>query len=363
MSARVFRAPGRVNLIGEHTDYNGGFVMPAAIGFYTSVTAKPRNDRKLILSSAQFEERYEVSLDEPISSRKAWCDYPLGTAFALEKAGYKLQGGELAFTSDVPIGAGLSSSAALEVSTALALATLSGHPVPTRRLAEICQHAESEYVGMKCGIMDQFISIHGVENHAILLDCRNLEFVPVPIPAHLRLIISNTKVKHELTGSAYNHRRRDCETAASFFGKPLLRDVTPAQFAAGESQLSPQVRMRARHVIGEIARTEHAAAALQSGDYKTFGDLMYASHESLKTDYEVSCAELDKLVEAAQTVKGVYGSRMTGAGFGGCTISLMEQDAVPAFLENVPPIYESSVGIKPDLYVCRPVNGAHEVTT
>ncbi len=362
MSHRTFRAPGRVNLIGEHTDYNGGFVMPAAIGFYTTVTARPRADRKLLLSSAQFSERFEVSLDEYQPRRNAWCDYPAGTAYSLEKAGYPLQGAELTFTSDVPIGAGLSSSAALEVSTALALASLSGHTIPDCRLAELCQQAESEYVGMKCGIMDQFISIHGVDNHAILLDCRSLAYKPVPIPENLRLVIANSKVKHELTGSSYNHRRRDCEAAAAFFGKPLLRDVTPRQFAERADQLTPQVRKRARHVIGEIERTEQAAVALQSGDYRKFGALMYASHESLKTDYEVSCPELDKLVEAARTVEGVYGSRMTGAGFGGCTVSLVEESAVLAFLERVPILYETAFGIKPDIYVCRPVNGAHEVT-
>ncbi|MBL8178927.1 MAG: galactokinase [Bryobacterales bacterium] len=360
MSPRVFRAPGRVNLIGEHTDYNGGFVMPAAIGFYTSVAVRPIEERKLVLSSAQFPDRFEVSLDEA-APRKSWCDYPLGVAWALEKSGYRLRGGELTFASDVPIGAGLSSSAALEVSTALALATLAGHDIPTRRLAEICQQAESEFVGMKCGIMDQFISIHGRENHAILLDCRNLDYRPVPIPDRLRLVISNSKVKHELTGSAYNHRRRDCETAAEFFGKTLLRDVTPAQFSSRENELTPQVRMRARHVIGEIARTGIAASALQTGDYRKFGELMYASHESLRVDYEVSCEELDKLVDAAQKVEGVYGSRMTGAGFGGCTISLMEETAVPAFLDSVPAAYESAFGRRPGLYVCRPVDGAHEV--
>ncbi|MBS1829780.1 MAG: galactokinase [Acidobacteria bacterium] len=361
MSARTFRAPGRVNLIGEHTDYNGGFVMPAAIQFYTTVTALPRADRKLVLSSAQFPDRYEFSLDERTPGRNAWCDYPLGTAYSLEQAGYKLTGAELAFTSDVPIGAGLSSSAALEVSTALALATLSGHHIPTQQLAEICQHAESEHVGMKCGIMDQFISIHGKDDHAVLLDCRSLEYKAAPIPGHLRLVIANSKVKHELTGSAYNHRRRDCESAAAFFGKPLLRDVTPQEFAAREGELEPQIRRRARHVIGEIARTEQAGMALEAGDYGRFGELMYASHESLKTDYEVSCEELDKLVEAARTVEGVYGSRMTGAGFGGCTISLMEESAVPGFLKQVPPLYTATFGIQPDLYVCRPVNGAHEV--
>jgi galactokinase len=281
----------------------------------------------------------------------------------LEKAGYRLQGADLSYASDVPIGAGLSSSAAVEVSTALALATLSGHAVPTQRLAELCQQAESEYVGMKCGIMDQFISIHGIRDHAILLDCRSLDYRAVPIPDHLRLVIANSKVKHELTGSAYNHRRRDCETAAAFFEKPLLRDVTLAMFTARERELDPQVRMRARHVIGEIARTEEAGAALEAGDYRGFGELMYASHESLRTDYEVSCDELDKLVEAARTVPGVYGSRMTGAGFGGCTISLMEESAVPLFLKQVSPHYEAAFGIRPDLYVCRPVNGAHEVTT
>ncbi|MFN7933403.1 MAG: galactokinase [Bryobacteraceae bacterium] len=361
MSTRTFRAPGRVNLIGEHTDYNGGFVMPAAIQFHTTVTVRPRTDSKLILSSAQFPDRYEFSLEERTASCNAWCDYPLGTAYALQQAGYTLTGAELAFNSDVPIGAGLSSSAALEVSTALALATLAGHDIPGKQLAEICQRAESDHVGMKCGIMDQFISIHGKEDHAILLDCRSLDYRAVPIPGHLRLVIANSKVKHELTGSAYNHRRRDCESAAAFFGKPLLRDVPPQQFAARESELDPQIRKRARHVVGEIARTEQAGAALEAGDSVRFGELMYASHESLRRDYEVSCDELDKLVEAAQTVKGVYGSRMTGAGFGGCTVSLMEESAVPGFLEQVPPLYESAFGIRPDLYVCRPVNGAHEV--
>lgn len=362
MTLRTFRAPGRVNLIGEHTDYNGGFVMPAAIGFYTTVTAAPRADRTLTLVSDHFPTRYEFSLDGDFPRQNAWCDYPLGVAYALDRNGYVLQGADLSFTSDVPIGAGLSSSAALEVSTALALATLSGHNVPRQRLAELCQQAESDFVGMKCGIMDQFISIHGQEDHALLLDCRSLEYTPVPIPGNLRLIVANSKVKHELTGSAYNHRRRDCETAAAFFGKPTLRDVTTEAFAAGSAKLSQQVRMRARHVIAEIARTEQAARALTSGDYKTFGELMYASHESLRNDYEVSCPELDTLVEAARSIDGVYGSRMTGAGFGGCTISLVEESAVSQFEALVPVRYQRSFSIQPDLYVCRPVAGAREVT-
>ena len=327
---RVFRAPGRVNLIGEHTDYNEGLVMPAAIDFATSVTVAARADRRLSVFSENCEEAIEFDLDDPEPRAAShWSDYVKGVAVVLEQSGHRLRGANLRIHGEVPIGSGLSSSAALEVSTAYALLANSGHNVPPVELAKLCQRAENEFVGMRCGIMDQFISCCGQADKALMLDCRSLDYKLLPLPANVRLVISNTMVKHQLASSQYNVRRAECEAGVHHFAQSnpnvrALRDVTKAEVERARVDLSEVIYRRCRHIVSENARVLEAAEALESSNLKAFGQLMDESHRSLRDDYEVSCRELDLMVELAGRVEGVYGSRMTGGGFGGCTISIVE---------------------------------------
>ena len=359
--SRIFRAPGRVNLIGEHTDYNDGFVMPAAIPFYTTVRADPIPDRIITAKSTGFPELVQFGLDESDATPQGtWGDYIEGVARQLIARGYPLTGVDLDIESDVPIGSGLSSSAALEVSTALALIAISGQKVPGVEIAQLCQAAENDFVGMRCGIMDQFVSVHGIHDHAILLDCRSLEFRPVPIPASTRIVIANTMVKHELAASEYNERRVDCETAALALGVAALRDAALDQLETVD--LPDTVRRRAQHVIEEIERTERAADALISHDVVLFGEFMYESHDSLRRLYEVSCEELDTMVAIARELPGVYGARMTGGGFGGCTVNLVDATHADAFVSALANKYREATGILPSIYTCTPADGAHEVT-
>lgn len=358
---RIFAAPGRVNLIGEHTDYNDGFVLPAAINYATHVRAERRSDRQVTVFSQTLGQSYSFSLDEAgAKPRGAWSDYVQGVALVLERCGYRLCGADLRISSDIPMGAGLSSSAALEVATALALLAISGLKAPPLEIAAMCRQAEHEFAGTHCGIMDQFIALHAVAGHAIFLDCRSLAWRTVALPENIGLVICNSMVKHALAGSQYNERRAACELAARRLGVASLRDADPAALAQ-PGALPNGILRRARHVVREIARTEKAAEALEAGDLKTFGDLMYESHESLRLDYEVSCAELDLLVDLARQIPGVYGARMTGAGFGGCVLSLAELDCVPTFLRSVPAAYEKATGRRPEIYVCRPSGGAREI--
>lgn len=362
MSTRTFRAPGRVNLIGEHTDYNDGFVMPAAIPFYTTVRVDPRADAIVSARSAQFPESVQFSLDAAEAKpQRNWGDYIEGVARELIARGYPLTGVNLDIDSNVPVGSGLSSSAALEVSSALALIAISGQKVSDLEIAQACQAAENNFVGMRCGIMDQFISVHGIHNHAILLDCRTLEFRPVPVPSSARIVIANTMVKHELSGSEYNERRADCEAAAMALGVASLRDATSDQLLNAE--LPDSVRRRAQHVIDEIERTERAADALIAHDVELFGQFMYESHESLRVLYEVSCEELDMMVNIARELPGIYGARMTGGGFGGCTVNLVEAGQAEKFAESLASQYSQATGIHPAIYICTAVDGAQEVTS
>jgi galactokinase len=359
----IFSAPGRVNLIGEHTDYNDGFVLPSAIGFYTSVAVSPRNDRKLLLRSTQFKEPFEFPLDSLPPRLGQWCDYPLGVAWVLEEAGYRSPGANLLIHGDVPIGAGLSSSAAIEVATAFALLSLTGTRVPLPDIAKLCRRAENEFVGARVGIMDQFISCLGKEGHALLLDCRSLSFDLVPIPDNVKLVICNTLVKHELSGGEYNVRRRQCEEGlkvlSSFFPDiKALRDVTSEQLQAHANEFPSVIYRRCRHVVEENERTQHAARRFQAGDLGAVGKLMEESHSSLRDLYEVSCQELDVMVEAAQGLPGFYGGRMTGGGFGGCTVNLVESRQAHFFAREVARRYQSQTGIDPPTYVCSPADGA-----
>ena len=360
----IFRAPGRVNLIGEHTDYNDGFVMPAAIGFYTWIAASARADRMLHVRSGEFHETIDLSLDALAGPpRKHWSDFVRGVAAVLESRRVHLSGANLIIQGQVPMGAGLSSSASLEVATGLALLATSQAEVPQLELVKICQRAEHEYVGTRCGIMDQFIAVFASSGHALMLDCRSLDYQSLSIPDDARLVICNSTVKHELASGEYNRRRAECEAGVQVFRKSsptvqALRDVTLADLENHRTQLTEVVYRRCRHVISENQRVLDAAQALRASDLNIFGRLMYESHRSLQQDYEVSSKELDLLVEIASSCEGVYGSRMTGGGFGGCTITLVSAHSVEAFQEKVTQAYNAKTGITPDLYVCSAAQGA-----
>ena len=363
----TFRAPGRVNLIGEHTDYNAGFVMPAAINLSVYATIAPRDDRKLHLRSANFDDEIEVDLDDAtLEARRHWSDYPIGVAVMLERAGHRLRGARLDIRSEVPMGSGLSSSAAVEVAVASALVANSGVTVDRKELALICQQAENEFVGARVGIMDQFVALFGEAQRALLLDCRSLEYKLLPLPARVRLVVCNTMVKHELASSAYNERRAQCEAGVRHLARFLtdvtaLRDVTFAQLEQFGRGLPEIVYRRCRHVITENARVLAAAEALQTGELDRFGELMAESHRSLRDDYEVSAPELDLMVELASKVEGVYGARMTGGGFGGCTINLVDIDHVEGFQRVIAEGYEQATRLKPEIYVCEASNGATQM--
>ena len=364
----VFRAPGRVNLIGEHTDYNDGFVMPAALEFYTYVAAGPRTDRELSVYSIDFDETKCFHLDDLAGGPTGhWSDYVRGVADVVNASGDPIRGANLVIKGEVPIGAGLSSSAALEVATVLALLANSGLTWGRVDVAKACQRAEHEYAGTKCGIMDQFISCCARANHALLLDCRSLEYELLRIEDRVRIVICNTMVKHELAGGEYNRRRADCEAGVRFLQRYLpdiraLRDVSPSQLAEYGVGLPPETYRRCQHVISENARVLEAAQALKDGDLLRFGVLMYASHASLRDDYEVSCKELDLMVELARKCGGVYGARMTGGGFGGCTVNLVDADAVEEFKAAIAGDYNDATGLHPEIYVCTAADGAAEVT-
>jgi galactokinase len=361
---RIFRAPGRVNLIGEHTDYNDGFVMPAAIGFYTWIAAAKREDRILEAYSDHFEEKITFSLDALGGPpRKHWSDFIRGVAATFEGAGHKLPGANLVIHTEVPLGAGLSSSASLEVATALALTVPAGIAVPRLELAKLCQAAENRYVGARCGIMDQFIASFGVSGSALMLDCRSLEYQLIPVPRDLRLVVCNSMVRHEHASGEYNRRRADCEAGVKLLAQHLpeiraLRDVGIADLDKYKDALPETIYRRCRHVVSENQRVLDAAKALESGDPDGFGRLMYASHASLRDDYEVSCKELDLLVELASSSPGIYGARMTGGGFGGCTVNLVRAGHAAAFEAQMARSYQQATGIAPDIYVCEPAQGA-----
>ncbi len=358
---RIFRAPGRVNLIGEHTDYNDGYVMPCAIDFATYAAAAAREDRKIRVASMNFAGEYEFDLDNPtVEIAEGWARYVQGIALILERNGFRLRGANLLIDSDVPVGAGLSSSAALEVANGFAFAALSGVEIEKWQLAKIGQSAEHEFAGVRSGIMDQFASAFGMENHALFLDCRSLEWEPIPLSS-AQFIICNTRTKHDLADGEYNKRRADCEAAAALLGHKSLRDVTVNEFNAKANILPERLLRRARHVITENIRVLGAVKYLKNGDLAQFGRLMNASHESLRTDYEVSSAELDIMVEIVRRQKGVLGARMTGGGFGGCTVNLLESGASEEFIETVSADYRKATGIAPEIYVCRASNGVSEI--
>lgn len=363
----VYRAPGRVNLIGEHTDYNEGLVMPVAIDLSTLVAIGAREDRKLVVRSENFSETVDLDLDDPPKrGRGHWSDYPFGVAVKLEQAGQHLRGANLLVRGDVPIGSGLSSSAAIEVATGFALLDIACAPIDRLELAKLCQQAENEFVGMRCGLMDQFISCFGESSHALMLDCSSLEHKLLPIPEDLKLVVCNTMVKHELANTEYNARRAECEEGVRRLSQQLphvrsLRDVTTEDLKRFGGFLPEVISKRCGHVVNENARVVAAASALKGKDLGTFGQLMRESHRSLRDDYEVSCEELDLMVELAKKVDGVYGARMTGGGFGGCTINLVQSDSVASFKEVVAKGYAEATGREPEIYVCSAAQGAERV--
>ncbi len=371
----VVRAPGRVNLIGEHTDYNEGFVFPAALDFEMRIAGSSRADRQVrayVLNDGVGAHSTTFSLDVPTKSTDAaWSNYLRSVAAALMRAGHKLSGMNVVVHGTVPIGSGLSSSAAIEMSSSLAFEAASGFTLEPITRALLGQEAEWDpaFIGVKCGIMDQFISALGRRAHALFIDTRMLEYEAVPLPEHgTAILISNTNVRHELAGddSAYNTRRSECEQAVKLL-KPVLpnikalRDVTVEMFKAHATLLPEIVRRRARHVITENDRVLESVSALKSGEVARFGELMNASHDSLRDDYEVSCCELDVMVKAARSIPGVFGSRMTGAGFGGCTVSLVNEGAVERFRSEVGRQYKAATGIDPTFYVCRASDGASRI--
>lgn len=361
----VAAAPGRVNLIGEHTDYNAGFVLPMAIDRYTVVAVdRPRTDDGTIrIFSTAVEETVTFSCTTiPEPGAPSWANYVRGVVAGFQRRGITIGPFDAVIDSRVPVGSGLSSSAALEVATATLLEAFTGQTLPPRDKVLLCQRAEHEYAGVPCGIMDQFISTMARADHALLLDCRSLEVEAVPLTdPDVAVLIANTNVKHALDTSAYAERRRQCEEVARLLGVAALRDATLEQLEAVRSRLDAVSYRRARHVISEIGRTVAAARACTAGDWTTMGQLMAASHVSLRDDFEVSCVELDLLVDLARdlgTSHGVLGSRMTGAGFGGCTVSLVRTAAVPAIQQRFHEGYLHETGIMPTIFATRPADGA-----
>ncbi len=360
----IAAAPGRVNIIGEHTDYNDGFVFPMAIECYTVIAAAPNGSDKITLRSASGDGVATVDLAQPLKPgpKGYWANYPMGVIAGFVARGLKPVGFDAVMISTVPLGGGLSSSASLEVATATLLEAVTGQTLDPVEKALLCQKAEHEYAGMPCGIMDQFVSTLGKKDHLLLLDCRTrqTELVPFSDPT-ISVLITNTNVKHELTGSEYPTRRKQCETAAQILGVPSLRDATADLLEKNRSKMEDVVFRRARHVIGEIARTTATAAAIRKSDWATVGRHMYASHYSLKEDYEVSCGELDAIVEIAQSIGpkgGVIGCRMTGGGFGGCTVALVKTDALEAVMKKLETEYPQRTSVMPIMFVSRPGAGA-----
>ena len=360
----IVAAPGRVNVIGEHTDYNDGFVLPMAIERYAIMAAAPSTAHGAInIFDAHFRETATIDISGPVTrGLPKWSNYIRGVLAGFQKRGEKIPALDVAFMSTVPLGGGLSSSAALEVCTATLMEAATGRGIDPVEKALIAQTAEHEFAGVPCGIMDQFISALGREGHLLLLDCRTRQTELVPMnDLSVELLVINTNVKHELGSGEYAQRRAQCEAAAKILGVRSLRDASPDQLEQAKSKLSPVVYARARHVIGEIERTVHAAEGIRQSNWPTVGQLMYASHYSLRDDYAVSCKELDVVVELAEDigiVGGVYGCRMTGGGFGGCCVALVKTGAVDSITREIAKHYRESTGIEASIFSSRPAAGA-----
>ena len=370
LPALLVRAPGRVNLIGEHTDYNDGFVLPLAIDRAIWIAVRPRDDELVVVHSLNLGQTTTFTLqalqygsgERRERDRSAgWGEYLKGVAWALQEAGYTLRGWQGVLSGDIPRGAGLSSSAALEMATARAFAAVSDLPWSAMQMAKIGQRAENEWVGVNCGIMDQMISAAGVAGHALLIDCRSLERRPVPLPPGTAVVVLDTATRRGLVESAYNERRAQCDAAARFFAVPALRDLSVEQLEARAEGMGEITRRRARHVVTENARTLQAAEEMERGDAAALGRLMNASHASLRDDFEVSSDELDAMVACARQERGCYGARMTGAGFGGCAVALVHTDATQSFATAVAACYQAMTGRTPGVYLCTATNGAQVI--
>lgn len=364
----LFAAPGRVNLIGEHTDYAEGFVMPAAIDFATIAAISPRNDGKVVLYSENYpgEGRTFETSGLPSARSGHWTDYPLGVLSILAGEGHAIPGLSLTLWGDVPLASGLSSSASVEVATAIAALSLLGVSCPGPALARLCQRAENQFVGAPSGIMDQFISANGAEDHALLLDCRDLSFKLAPIPPSVALVIANTMVKHSVAGGEYTTRRAEVEEATAVIARHrpevrFLRDATVQDLACWGAQMSPNALKRARHVITENTRTVAAAEALMHHDLAQLGCLMAEAHISYSRDFEASCIEADTMVALAQDLPGLIGARLTGGGFGGCTINLVDREHAEEFSEALAARYAGETGIVPQVFICHASGGAHKL--
>lgn len=362
-------APGRVNLLGEHVDYNDGMVLPAAIDREVTVSANRLEGRQVRLTALDLKQSVTFDLDH-LEAKKdvdgsplpSWALYPAGVAWAIQKRGYPTSGLEAWYTSNVPIGSGLSSSAAVEVAFATLWRAMDGWQMSQMELAKMCQEAENKYVGVNSGLMDQFASSHGMEGHALYMDTRSLDWRPVPMPEGVSIVIADSKVRRSLASSAYNERRASCEEAVRLLQADLpniraLRDVTPVQFHALAHKLPEEVRMRAQHVVEECARVEEAIVLLEAGDADGFGKLMFEGHASLRDLYEVSCPELDVLVESASKLPGCLGARLTGAGFGGCTVNLVREEDAEEFIRRLKEEYLKATNKQADVYLCHASRG------
>jgi galactokinase len=367
-AARVFWAPGRVNLIGEHTDYNDGFVLPIAIDRGTLVAARSKTGRRFRVHTINLDESAEFDLDDTrIPRTGSWLDYVEGVARSLEARGASLAGADLLIQSNVPVGAGLSSSAALEISVGMALLSMAGFAMDGKSLALAGQAAEHQYVGIKCGIMDQYVAAMGTAGHALLIDCRTVESKRVKIGFDdLAIVVCDTGIRHALASSEYNRRRAECEEGVRLLARSMpniksLRDVNLDDFRQYEYRLPQVIAKRCRHVITENYRTLAARTLLQDGDGPGFGRLMLDSHASLRDDYQVSCAELDLLVDSAMKIDGTLGARMTGGGFGGCTVNLVRTARLEQFRDVVQREYARATNRSPGIYIVEPADGAREI--
>ena len=359
-----FSAPGRVNLIGEHTDYTGGLVLPMAIEFETVAEIAPRADRKISLSSSSFDGETTYSLDDfPEHGRKDWSDYPAGVVKMLRGAGIDVSGFTMRLSGNVPLGAGLSSSASIEVATAVAILMESGAMLPAEAIARLCQRAENEFVGGACGIMDQFVITSGQAGHALLLDTRSLTYELLPLPESIRVVICNSMVKHEVAHGEYGDRRGEVEEGQAAIRRvrpdvAMLRDATLDDLEAARSAMSQAAFRRSRHIITENARVLQAREALDGGDLKRFGELMYVAHASFRDDFEASCAEIDGLVELARALPGCFGARITGGGFGGCTVNVVARGDAERFRGELMAGYKQRFGIDAECYISDAADGA-----
>jgi galactokinase len=346
----VTRSPGRVNLIGEHTDYNDGFVLPMAINYATWIALRSRNDSRVVLTALDLDESLDLDLQDIKKDQSSWREYIKGVAWALQGAEYELSGWEGMFSGEVPIGAGLSSSAALELALARAFSLTSGFNWDPPEMALICQKAENQWVGINSGIMDQLISASGKKDFALLIDCRNLDTKLVPLPQNTQVVILDTNTRRGLVDSAYNERREQCEAVARYFNVKALRDINLEQLKGEKDQLDDLLYRRAKHIVSENGRVLQAVDALTSGDARGFGILMNASHISMREDFEISREEMDQMVKIAQDQPGCLGARMTGGGFGGCAVALVDRENNDGFIKNVTKKYQEKTGLNARIY-------------